>query len=311
MLAPGRSVASHAELQSAGVSLATICRRIGPRGPWQRLLPGVVLGHRGVPTRHERALAALKYGGDDALLTGLGALAEHGVAFARRRSGVRAHILVPHGCHRTSHGFALVTRTRYAPEPVDRHGMRCAPVARAVVDACRWLENLDDVRELVAEVVQQSHCTLDALRDAVLTAARQRTALSREVLREMDAGVRSAAEAKLRVVFRARAVPEPLWNADLLTSSGEFIATPDALWEDVLAVLELDSMAWHLSPTAYKRTQRRQATLARHNVPVLPISPADALADPDVTCDQVLEFLSQHAGRALPDLVVRRRGVAA
>lgn len=310
LIAPGRSVALHAELREVGLSTATITRRIGPRGPWQRLLPGVVAGHRGSSTTHEQNLAALKYSGPSSVLTGMAALAQHGVRTARGRRRDRVHVLVDHSCRRTSHGFALLTRTRYLPQVIERNGLRCAPVARALVDACRWLTELDVVRELVAEVIQEGRCTLTELRDAVRFAARQRTALTREVLREMDAGVRSAAEAKLRVEFLRNGVPAPSWNADLLTPDGEFVATPDALWEQVMGVLELDSMAWHLSPSSYRRTQRRQALLARHNVSVLPISPADALADPEATCSQVKEFLVALSGRALPNLLVRRRAAA-
>ena len=71
----------------------------------------------------------------------------------------------------------------------------------------------------------------------------------------------------------------PEWNADLLTRDGELIAVPDAIWGHVMAALELDSMAWHLTPEAYKRTQRRQRLLIRLGVPVLPIAPDDALQE--------------------------------
>ena len=311
LLTPGRAVATHSELRAAGFSPATICRRIGPDGPWQRLLPGVVAGHRGIPTRHERSLAALKYAGDGAVLTGIAALIEHGVLTARRHRTLRTHVLVPHACQRTSHGFAHITRTRYPPASEWRNRLPCAQVARAVIDACRWITDLNAVRELVAEVVQRRLCTIEQLAAQVKIAARQRTALARAVLREMDAGIRSAAEAELRILFRRHGVPEPLWNADLFTPSGDFIASPDALWEDVMAALELDSMAWHLSPAAYRRTQKRQRLLVRHNVSVLPIAPADALADGDATCHEVIEFLTNLAGRPLPDVIVRPRARAA
>ena len=44
--------------------------RISPQGLWQRLLPGVLAAHRGIPTRHERLLAAMKYAGPQSMLTG-------------------------------------------------------------------------------------------------------------------------------------------------------------------------------------------------------------------------------------------------
>ena len=67
-------VATHAQLRELGVSMASITRRIGVGGPWQRLLPGVVLTHRGTPTRRELLLGARAFCGDDAVITGIDAL---------------------------------------------------------------------------------------------------------------------------------------------------------------------------------------------------------------------------------------------
>lgn len=310
LLRPGRAVATHAELNEAGVPKSTICHRIRPLGPWQRLLPGVVLAHRGTPTRHECRLGALAYGGDTSVLTGLDALAEYGVRSASRLLTPRVHILVGHGCQKTSHGFAVVTRTRHLPEPVVKRDLRCAPLARALVDACRQLEKLDDVRELVADVVQNHGLEPTMLLEQIKKAQRQRTALSRFVLAEIDAGVRSAAEAKLREIFRKYGVPEPLWNKYLFTPDGRFIARVDAYWPEYGVALELDSMAWHLSPGRYKRTQRRQRGLVVHNIDVVPVAPSDAFDDAVQLCDQVKLKLRNAAGRALPNVVVRDRAAA-
>jgi hypothetical protein len=310
LLPLGRAVATHAELRGVGLPSSTITSRIRPTGPWQRLLPGVVLAHRGTPTRFERRLGALKYAGDGGVLTGLDALAEHGVAAARRLLDPKVHVLTPHACQKTSHGFAVVTRTRYLPRPQNRRGLRCAPVARALVDAVRRLERLDDVRELVADVVQHRHCKpTDILRE-VRTAARQRTALARHVLREIAIGIRSAAEARLREGFERYGVPQPAWNKNLCTPDGEVVASPDAYWEAYGVALELDSMAWHLSPESYKKTQRRQFGLVVHNVDVLPVAPDDAFGDMEGLCRGVMEKLRNAATRPLPNLVVRDRPAA-
>ena len=298
LLAPGRSVATHAELRQVGVPISTITRRIAPGGPWQRLLPGVVAGHRGVPTTYERRLAALKYAGPGAALTGLDALELHGVRLGDLRRDGRAHVLVPHARQRTSHGFALLSRTRRPVEATSVRGLPCAPVARAVVDACRRAERLADVRELVAAAVQQRRCTVEGLVDEVRRAARQRTALARTALAEVEAGIRSVAEAELREVFAARGVPAPRWNAPVRDPDGALVAVVDALWEEVRAVVELDSVAWHLSPAAFRRSQQRQRQLVAHGYRVMTLAPADVRASQHAVCREVTMFLRECATAA-------------
>jgi hypothetical protein len=178
------------------------------------------------------------------------------------------------------------------------------------VDAVRRLERLDDVRELVADVVQHHRCKPEDILREVQAAARQRTALARHVLREIAVGIRSAAEAKLREGFARYGVPQPAWNKNLCTPDGEVVASPDAYWESYGVALELDSMAWHLSPAKYKKTQRRQFGLVVHNVDVLPVAPDDAFGDMEALCLRVMQKLRNAATRPLPNLVVRDRPAA-
>ena len=298
-------VVHHADLMAIGLSRSTICWRIGVRGPWQRALPGVVIAHRGIPTRRERLLASLRYAGAGAVITGLPALREYGVQAASKRSH-SPHVLVPHRRQITSHGFVVIERTRRPPEPVMRKGLPLAPVARAVVDACRRQETLDDVRELVAEVVQRRLCTPSELAEEVRRAARQRTALSREALREIDAGIRSVAEAKVRTALQRRRLPDMEWNVELYTPDGEFVGIPDGYWADLAVALQVDSMAWHLRPKKYRQTQQRRRSLDRHRVLVLGVSPTDALEDIDQLVSDLIALREQARERPVPVLVVRR-----
>lgn len=299
-LKDGVTVATHTQLKDAGIPLSTITFRIRSGAPWQRLLPGVVALHSGPPTHHERRRAAVLYGGAGTALTGVDALVEYRVSRAVALESDRVHVLVPHGVHRTSHGFAVVTRTRRMPSPVMVRGIPCAPVARALVDACRQLSDRDAVRGLVAEVIQSGRCSVDDLRDEVLAAARQRTALSRDVLAEISAGVRSVAEARVRKVFQAHGVPAPRWNVDVVGADGAWIARPDAWWEDVAAALEIDSMAWHLSPDAYRRTQERQRRMTVRGILVLAVAPAVAVERPQALVSDVLALRRAAAARPRP-----------
>lgn len=295
----------HSELRELGVPGSTIMSRIAPTGPWQRLLPGVLAAHRGIPTRRERVLAALKYAGPDSVLTGAPALVEHEIAAARRGSG-RPHVLVPHTCRRASHSFLVVERTRRMPTRVSGGRLRLAPVPRAVVDACRRQENLDSVRAIVAEAVQNGWCGVTDILAEVRLAARQRTALTRAVLRELEAGIRSVAEAKVRAALVSLGIDDLLWNVDLYTSDGEFVARPDAYCPRTGVALQVDSMQWHLSPAMYRRTQMRHRDLTAWGVLVLPWSPADAVADPGAVAAGIRDLREVAAKRPAPELVVRR-----
>jgi hypothetical protein len=95
-------VLTHRVLRALGVPPATITRRIGPGGLWQRLLPGVpfhdhghgvVLAHLGTPTRRERLLGALSFAGPGALITGYDAARAQGIE--ARRTGCPVDVLVP------------------------------------------------------------------------------------------------------------------------------------------------------------------------------------------------------------------------
>jgi hypothetical protein len=305
LLRRNERVVRHGELMALGMSRSTICWRIGVRGPWQRALPGVVIAHRGIPTRRERLLSSLKYAGEGAVVTGLPALREYGVRAAAARAH-RPHVLVPHQRQITSHGFVVIERSRRIPVPVERGGLPLAPVTRAVVDACRRADSLDDVRELVAEVIQQSRCTARDLVEEVARAARQRTALSRAVLREVEAGIRSVAEAKIRTALRRRGLPDLEWNVEVHTPDGELVGVPDGYWADLAVALQIDSMAWHLGPKQYRRTQHRQRVFTRHGVLVLPVAPTDALADIDQLVRDLEALRAQATQRPVPELVVRR-----
>jgi hypothetical protein len=286
-------VVTHAELVGMGLNLSTVCHRIRREGPWQRAHPGVVITHSGTATERELHLAALAYAGEGAVLTGLSGLRVLGVRAAATQRG--RHVLVPHTRRKQARPGLVVERTRNLPHPVTRQRLPVAPVARCVVDACRQLDDLVAVRALVAEVVQRGLCSVRQLSDALAAAARQRSALPREVLREVEAGVRSVAEAHVRNVFTRHGIPQPRWNWALHTVDGEHVVTPDGWWDEIGCALQIDSMRYHLGPRHYRRTQQLQRALARYDVPFLPVAPSDVLEDEEGFVAEVRAFLATHA----------------
>ncbi|MPZ93692.1 MAG: hypothetical protein GEU96_02015 [Propionibacteriales bacterium] len=305
LLRSGERVATHTDLAALGLAKSTICSWIAPSGRWQRILPGVVLAHRGTPTRRERRIGALRYAGDRAMLTGMSALAEYGVKAAT--GSAREHVLVPHDCQRNSHSFIVVERTRLRPEPRLSRGLPLAPLPRAVIDSCRREENLDRVRAIVAEVVQSGRCTPREIAEQIRQTARQRSALSRIVMSEIEAGIRSVAEARARDTLRRHGVREPQWNVSLYTKDGAFIGDPDGYYEDVAVAIQIDSMEFHLAPKPYKKTQRRNRSYNRNGILILEIAPGDIAAEPLEFCREVEALLRQGAARPVPQIIVRRR----
>lgn len=102
------SVIRTSVLRKMGVGAKTIVDRTAG-GPWQRILPGLVLLHNGPPTWTQRVTAALMYGAGDAMLTGRAGLALHGYSTSAHHS--QTMLLIPHASHRKDTSFVAVERT--------------------------------------------------------------------------------------------------------------------------------------------------------------------------------------------------------
>jgi hypothetical protein len=243
--------------------------------------------------------------GEASVVTGLDALRAAGLRNVADRREV--DVLVPIHRQRKSYGYVRVERTRNLPVATVRDSIPFAPVPRALVDTCRRLENLLEVRHLVAATVQQRLCTVDELRDHVRTAARARTALARAVLGEVADGVRSGSEGSARTALARYGVPAPLWNVRLLTPDGVEFLSPDAYWPECAAALEIDSFAWHLAPEDYLRTMQRSRRLTVHGVLVMHFGPVEIIRDPERFARETLALLSIARQRPAPAGIVVAR----
>lgn len=296
-------IVTYAELNQARLPPGTLAYRIRDGGPWQPVLPGVIALHNGPLTTRQRLDAAMAYARPGAVMTGSAAVRLRGLRSAGADTTV--DVLVPHARTRSSHSFVRVQRTRRMPTPVLLDGLAVAPVARAVIDAARRMTTLRSVRALVAEAVQRGLCTPAELVDELRAGNMRWSARARAVLKEIEAGVRSVAEADARAILSKAGVRPAQWNKDLFDADGHWLARPDAVWLDVGVVLEIDSLEWHLSPEAYRRTQERQRRLARAGVIVLAFTPGSIRADPQAFVQEVRDTLARAAGRVAPELVLR------
>jgi hypothetical protein len=158
-----RGVLSREQVFSCGVTRHGLEHRVRSGGSWQRLLPRVYLTSTGEPTDTQRHVAALLYAGPESLITGLGAIAFHGIQGPRTKI---VDVLVPTERFRAGTAFVRLHRTRRMPGSwaVDL-SLRYAQPARAVADAVRMLDNLADARTVVASAVQQRRCRISQLAD--------------------------------------------------------------------------------------------------------------------------------------------------
>lgn len=305
-----RGVLSHREVRAVGLPASTFAYRIRAQGPWQRLLPGLVVTHNGPPTPRQRLLGALKYAGEDTVITGATALSLRQVRGAPRLGVV--YVLVPHDHQIASTGFVIVERTRRMPAPAQVADVPCAPLPRATIDHCRREQSLDRGRAIIAEVVQRHGCSISELTAELREGSVRGSAMPRSVLKEIVLGVRAVSEAKARDTLRRLGVRQPDYYNCLLYDeiTGEFIASPDGYYEDVGVAYEMDSMTFHLDPESYKRTQRRQRRMTSYGIHVLPVAPGDVESDPKGFGRSVADTLRSADGRSRPRVVVVPRSAA-
>ncbi|MET9554975.1 hypothetical protein [Streptomyces sp. NPDC006645] len=273
-------LATTGQLRATGLAAGTAARRCAPGGPWQRLLPGVVLIQTGKPHVWQQLLAAVLFAaarnapamsGTTAVLTGEAVLAIYGVRGARAD---RADVLVHAGRRLRDRGYVHLHPTRRWPPTLRGEGIPCVRAVRAASDFAAHEPSPDRVRALLVSTVQRGRCHPDDLRAELHASHALRNPAVRAVLDDLRAGVHSIAEGETRDTLLNAGLPEPLWNPTLRTPSGTFLARPDAYWPDEGVALEVDSAEYHLGISEYRATLRRRLRLESHGVSVLSVTPS-------------------------------------
>jgi hypothetical protein len=293
-------VVTRGQAKACGMSDAALRHRIRPDGPWLVLLPGTYLSHTGTPTTRQREMAAVLYAGSGGVITGLSALTWHGIR------APRAHlvdVLIPESRRRRDAGFVRLSRTRRMPGMLFPQGEVCfVPPARAAADAVRNLRDLSVVRAIVADGVQRGVVRLALLQDELAQGPVQGSARLRQVLTEVEDGVRSSVESDLRTLIKVERLPDPMYNPRLYAGE-QFIAQPDTWWAEAGVAGEMDSREWHLSPKDWERTLARDARMSAHGIVVLHISPGRLKAEPRIVAAQIRSAVE--AGRRRGGLDVK------
>lgn len=174
-------IATTADLRKSGFSPREILRRCTPSGPWQQVLPGVVLQKPSPPTRLDRLRAVLFFAGPSSVITGADALSRQGASLPLPR---HIHVLAGKNVRR-AHPQILFERTNRPPTVVECDGLRLAAPARATLDLARRETNPRAVVEFLDAVVDARLCSPADLHAELQVSSRRGTALVRQALRHL------------------------------------------------------------------------------------------------------------------------------
>ena len=293
-LAPERVVAV-ADLVSAGLSSATVARRIR-RGLWQRAARGTAVLQSGPPTRDQLVRAALVYARPDGVITGVEAARRHGLH--RLPASDEIHVLVEEHRRLSSSGLIVVERTERLPTALIRDDVPVAPLERAVIDALRRCADRDEVRALLAEVLAARRTTVARLRDELEAGSQRGTGLVREVLVEVEDGIRSASEGWARDLHASSDLPPALWNPSVHRADGRLLGRPDAWFDDVGLAWEIDSLEFH--PAGDDATARRRADFVGVGIVVVHHPPRRLRTEPRRVIEEVWSHHLLAASRPRP-----------
>ncbi|OKA09633.1 hypothetical protein ATP06_0206975 [Amycolatopsis regifaucium] len=239
-------VAARAQLVALGHSHSWISRRCRDGGPWRRPIPGVILLTDATPTRRQLLKVALTHAGPEAMLTGVQAARLYGVR--RLPPEGRAHTLIPHRSKVATWGFAVVERTIHLPEPVEIDGLPVAPLARALIDAARRMDELQSVRAMIHDAVHRGLCTPEELREELAQASTIGSALPRIVVGALQDGVDSAVEQWLETVLERSGLPRPERNVELRAPDGQVVGVAEIWWPKVGVAMQIHHAVVALEP---------------------------------------------------------------
>jgi hypothetical protein len=266
-------VISRDDAYARGITRSAISHLVR-RGRWRRVLPRTYLTAETL-TEHDRFEAALIFAGTGAALSGAAALRASGVR--RVTAPTKLLVLVPPDNHTASTGWVRI-RPSARPMLIQlAPGPRRVEIARAAADLAVELRRLDDVRTLVARVVQDRHCTLAELAVELECGPRRGSANLRKALEEVGWGSASAPEARAARILRRGGITGFVQNAELRLPDGT-TRRIDFYWPALRACLEIDSVEWHFDQPAWTSTLDRHLDLTKFGLSVVH-RPPSALDD--------------------------------
>lgn len=183
-------------------------------------------------------------------------------------------VLVPPRTRLESTDWVRIRTTRRYPGREAGLGPPRAAIARSVADHALECPRLDDVRALVSSVVRGGRCSLGDLASELTTGPRNGSALLRQVLGEVSDGAASAPEARAATILRRAGVGPFEANVRIDLPDGRHYVA-DLLCRSRRAILEIDSVEFHIDPVAWRATLRRHLDLETLGYSVVHVPPSE------------------------------------
>jgi hypothetical protein len=261
-------VIRRSDLLAAGHSNHSLSTRIRPGGPWQVVLPGVVLLANGPPNRHQRLKAAVLYAGQEVVITGSEALREHELPATET---TEVHLLVSANRRLSARDFVRVERTSRMPNPVISNGLPFAPPPRAAIDAARRSRDPTDQKMLLLAPVRAGLCSLDEVRSELLAGTNRHIVGLRSLLDEATTPVLTSTvhQGWARRAINQAPVPTPEWNVPVYTESGKPLGVADAWWDEVALAWDFDNQRDNLAHRREERFTKAGLIVIRTSLPEL------------------------------------------
>ncbi len=232
-------IVTTAALHDAGLSRGMITTRCRPGGPWQRLLPGVVMLAKGPPTRRQQLRAAVDYAGKDSVITGEDALTAHGLRLTPQQP---VRLLVPTSKRLSPREFVVPERSTRLPRPIFVDELPFAPPARAAIDVARAAPDVMALRSVLAMVLNDGLCTPTELSDELDAGNQRGSAAVRAALRDSDLLAAMFLHAQANQVLNSAPLPRPRWHVTIADQKQHVLGYADAWWDEV-------GLAWQIERT--------------------------------------------------------------
>jgi very-short-patch-repair endonuclease len=258
------------QLLALGFDYDDICYRVKV-GRLHRIHRGVyAVGYRKL-TRHGQWMAAVLAYGPSALLSHYTAAALWGIA----KTWGKVHVTTPDS-RRDRPRISAHTAHLHIEDVAECDGIPVTSVARTTVDVAAGMED-DRLTRLIEDAVRADQFALGALDRAIARRPRAAGIGRLQVILADYRGTvdtRSNHERALRKLIIAAGLPEPQYN---VLVEGFLV---DACWPGRRLIVEVDSRAYHLTPSAFERDRIRDAQHQKAGYRVLRITEKRLYGDP-------------------------------
>ncbi len=280
---------TRAQARATGYSAYQIRQRIAA-GEWVVVL-GTVLAAAALPVPAGLLDRAAALAVPDGVLAGPSAARLHGMPVPDQAS----MLVVPPWAHPRIAGVTVRYEALPRGDLVRVDGVPVTNRPRTAFDCARLL-GFEDALASLEWALQRRWITVEQYLHRVQCAVGRRGAPQLvRLARLVGSGAQSAAERRALLLLRRAGISGWQANAPIRDLAGTVMAVGDLVFERRRLVVEIDGMAYHVTPEAFQRDRERQNALVAMGWTVLRFTWADVERRPDQFVATVADLL---AGRA-------------